>query len=113
MRIGRLFAVSMLSVTALTVILGAEVLIPQARTYADKTEAIRAVEAYGAVLAFGQQVAAYRAPYLTPLYQEAAATPAQLDAIAKTVQAADASLANARTVLGTLGAPLVEGLNQA
>ena len=115
MRIGRLFAVSMLSVTALTVILGAEVLIPQARTYADKTEAIRAVDAYGAVLAFGQQVAAYRAPYLTPPYQEAAATPAQLDAIAKTVQAADASFANARTVLGTLGnsAPLVEGLNQA
>src|ERR1700760_3359254 len=99
MRIGRLFAVSMLSVTALAVILGTEVLIPQARTYADKTEAIRAVKAFGAVLAVGQQVAAHRAPYLTPLFQENAATPAQLDAIAKTVQATDAAIADAKAAI--------------
>ena len=51
MRIGRLFAISMLSVTALAVILGAEVLVPQYHTVASKTEAIKAVEAFGAVLA--------------------------------------------------------------
>jgi len=70
MRIGRLFAVSMLSVTALAVILGAEVLIPQARTVADKSEAIKSVEAFGAVLAIGQQVAGNRAPYISPLFNE-------------------------------------------
>ena len=115
MRIGRLFAVSMLSVTALAVVLGAEVLFPQARTYADKTEAIRAVKAFGAVLAVGQQVAAHRAPYLTPLFQDAAATPAQLDAIAKTVQATDAAIADARAAIGGLSdsGTLLDGLNQA
>ena len=58
MRIGRLFAVSMLSVTVLTVVLGAGVLVPQYLTFASKTEAIKAVEAYGTVLAVGQRVAA-------------------------------------------------------
>ncbi len=115
MRISRLFAVSMLSVTGLAVILGAEVLIPQARTYADKTEAIRAVEGFGAVLAVGQQVAAHRAPYISPLFQEGAATPAQLEAVTKAVQATDAAIANARTAVGGLSssAALLEGLNQA
>ena len=61
MRIGRLFAASMLSVTALTVVLGAAILVPQYRTYASKTEAIKAVQAYSAVLAVGQQVAGSRA----------------------------------------------------
>ena len=70
MRIGRLFAVSMLSVTVLTVVLGAGVLVPQYLTFASKTEAIKAVEAYGTVLAVGQQVAGYRAPYVGPLFQE-------------------------------------------
>ena len=51
MRIGRLFAVSMLSVTVLAVVLGAGVLVPQYRTFASKSEAIKTVEAYGAVLA--------------------------------------------------------------
>ena len=55
MRIGRLFAVSMLSVTVLAVVLGAGVLVPQYRTFASKTEAIKAVEAYGTVLANSQQ----------------------------------------------------------
>ena len=80
MRIGRLFAVSMLSVTVLAVVLAPGVLVPQYRTFASKTEAIKAVEAYGAVLAVGQQVAGYRAPYVSPLFQDGAATPAQLDA---------------------------------
>ena len=115
MRIGRLFAVSMLSVTVLAVILGAGVLVPQYRTFASKSEAIKAVEAYGAVLAVGQQVAGYRAPYVGPLFQEAAATPAQLEIAAKAVQAADAAFAKARTVVGALsdGAVIVQGLNQA
>jgi len=115
MRIGRLFAVSMLSVTALAVILGAGVLVPQYRTFASKSEAIKAVEAYGTVLAVGQQVAGYRAPYVGPLFQEGAATQAQLDVAAKAVQTADAAFAKARTAVGALsdGAAIVQGLNQA
>jgi hypothetical protein len=96
MRIGRLFALSMLSVTVLTVVLGAGVLVPQYRTFASKSEAIKTVEAYGAVLAVGQQVAGYRAPYVGPLFREEAATPAQLEVVAKAVQAADAAFANRR-----------------
>ena len=95
MRIGRLFAVSMLSVTFLAVILGAGVLVPQYRTAAGRTEAIKAVEAFGSVLAIGQHVAGNRAPYIVPLFQEGAATPAQLDAIAKAKQSADAAFASA------------------
>ena len=115
MRIGRLFAVSMLSVTALAAVLGAGVLVPQYRTFASKTEAIKAVEAFGAVLAVGQQVAGHRAPYLSPLFQEGAVTPAQLEAIAKAVHQADAAFANAKVVVGALSdsAMVVEGLNQA
>ncbi len=115
MRIGRLFAASMLSVTVLAVILGAAVLVPQYRTFASKTEAIKAVQAYGAVLAVGQQVAGYRAPYVGPLFQEGAATPAQLEAAAKAVQVADAAFANARTIVSALhdGEAIVQGLNQA
>jgi methyl-accepting chemotaxis protein len=115
MRIGRLFAVSMLSVTALAAVLGAGVLVPQYRTFASKTEAIKAVEAFGAVLAIGQQVAGHRAPYLSPLFQEGAATPAQLEAIAKAVHQADAAFANAKVAVGALSdsAAIVEGLNQA
>jgi methyl-accepting chemotaxis protein len=94
---------------------GADVLVPQYRTFASKSEAIKTVEAYGAVLAVGQQVAGYRAPYVGPLFQEAAATPAQVDAAAKAVQAADAAFAKARTVVGALndGASIVQGLDQA
>src|SRR5271167_2033679 len=115
MRIGRLFAVSMLSVTALAAVLGAGVLVPQYRTFASKTEAIKAVEAFGAVLAVGQQVAGHRALYLSPLFQEGAATPAQLEAIAKAVHQADAAFANAKVAVGALSdsAMVVEGLNQA
>ncbi|MBR0750576.1 HAMP domain-containing protein [Bradyrhizobium jicamae] len=115
MRIGRLFAVSMLSVTALAVILGAEVLIPQARTVADKSEAIRSVEAFGAVLAIGQQVAGNRAPYISPLFQDAPATPAQLDAIAKSGRATEAAFANAQKAVSALSdnAAIVDGLKQA
>jgi methyl-accepting chemotaxis protein len=115
MQIGRLFAVSMLSVTVLTVVLGAGVLVPQYRTFASKSEAIKTVEAYGAVLAVGQQVAGFRAPYVGPLFQETAATPAQMETAAKAVQAADAAFAKARTVVGALkdGAVIVQGLNAA
>ncbi|MBV8698547.1 MAG: hypothetical protein JO052_11925, partial [Bradyrhizobium sp.] len=58
MRIGRLFAVSMLSVTALAIILGTEVLVPQYRTVVSRTEAIKAVDAFGAVLVVSQHIAA-------------------------------------------------------
>src|SRR5689334_15904308 len=115
MRIGRLFAVSMLSVTVLAVILGAQVLVPQYRTFASKSEAIKAVAAYGSVLAVGQQVAGYRAPYISPLFQDGAATPAQLDAIAKATQAAEVAFANARTAVTSLSdsAAIVDGLAKA
>ncbi|NOJ41876.1 methyl-accepting chemotaxis protein [Bradyrhizobium australiense] len=115
MRIGRLFALSMLSVTVLAVVLGAGVLVPQYRTFASKSEAIKTVEAYGAVLAVGQQVAGYRAPYVGPLFQETAATPAQMERAAKAVLAADAAFAKARMVVGALsdGAAIVQGLSQA
>jgi methyl-accepting chemotaxis protein len=115
MRIGRLFAVSMFSVTTLAVILGAGVLVPQYNTFTSKTEAIKAVEAFGSVLAVGQQIAGQRAPYVGPLFQDGAATPAQLDAIAKAEQLVDAAFAKARTAVGTLsdGAAMVEGLNHA
>ena len=104
MRIGRLFAVSMLSVTVLAVILGAGVLVPQYRTFAGKSEAIKTVEAYGAVLAVGQQVAGYRAPFVGPLFQEGGR-----DACAdgglprRPAQVADAAFAKARRmVVGAL-----------
>ena len=115
MRIGRLFAASMLSVTTLAVVLGTEVLVPQTRTFLNKIEAIKDVEVFGAVLLVSQQVAGHRAPYLTSLFQGSPATSAQLDAIAKTAQASDAAFAKARTVLGTLddGAAILDGLNQA
>src|SRR4051812_50086054 len=83
MRIGRLFAVSMLSVTVLTVVLGAGVLVPQYLTFASKTEAIKAVEAYGTVLAVGQQGAGYRAPYVGPPFPESAAAPPPVETAPK------------------------------
>src|SRR5262245_52802363 len=115
MRIGRLFAVSMLSVTALAVVLGAEVLIPQYRTVVGKGEAIKAVEAFRTVLVVSQLIAGQRAPYLSPLFQESAATPAQLDAVTKAKQATDAAFGSARQAVGVLSdaAVLTEGLNQA
>src|SRR6266576_2482431 len=115
MRIGRLFAVSMLSVVAVSFKIRVGVLVPEHHTHANKTEAVRAVEAFGAVLGVGQQVAGHRAPYLSPLFQDGAATPAQLEAIAKVVHQADAAFANARTAVGALSdsAAIVEGLNQA
>ena len=105
----------MLSVTALVVILGGGILVPQYRTFAGKSEAIKAVEAFGAVLAIGQQIAGQRAPYVGPLFQDGAAKAAQLDAVAKAGQSADAAFANAGTAVGALndGAAIVEGLNQA
>jgi methyl-accepting chemotaxis protein len=115
MRIGRLFAVSMLSVTALAVLLGAQVLIAQYRTVVSKGEAIKAVQAFRTALVVSQLIAGQRAPYLSPLFQDAAATSAQLDAVTKAKQATDAAFENARKAVGVLseGAALTEGLNQA
>jgi len=113
MRISRLIAVSMLSIAGLTAVLGAGVLVPQYRVFAGRTEAIKAVEAFGAVLGVGQQIAGHRAPFVSPLFQDGAATPAQLDAIAKTTEASDAAFAKARTAVGALsdGAALMQGLD--
>ncbi|MGY4238328.1 methyl-accepting chemotaxis protein [Bradyrhizobium sp. USDA 4449] len=115
MKIGRLFAVSMLSVTTFAVVLGAQVLVPQARTVGDKSEAIKTVEAFGGVLAIGQQVAGSRAPYLVPLFQEQPATSAQLESIGKTRQATDAAFAKAHKLLANLsdGAAINEELRKA
>jgi methyl-accepting chemotaxis protein len=105
----------MLSVTGLAVLLGAEVLIPQYRTVASKSEAIKAVEAFGAVLVVGQNMAGQRAPYVGPLFQEAAATPAQLETVAKVTKASDEAVAAARAAVGELAdrALVIEGLNKA
>jgi methyl-accepting chemotaxis protein len=115
MQIGRLFSLSMLSVTGLAVLLGAEVLVSQYRIVASKSEAIKTVGAYGAVLAVGQQIAGQRAPYLGALFQDGAATAAQLEPIAKAGQQLDAAFATARTAVGVLSesAVIVEGINQA
>ncbi|UZE48197.1 methyl-accepting chemotaxis protein [Rhodopseudomonas sp. P2A-2r] len=115
MQIGRLFSLSMLAVTGLAVLLGAEVLVPQYRTVASKSEAMRAVEAFGAVLVVGQNMAGLRAPYVGPLFQEAAATPVQLDAVAKVRAASDAAFASAREAIGALsdGAAVIDGLSKA
>src|SRR3569833_3315023 len=102
MKVGQLFAASMLSVTALAVVPAAEIVVAQYRTLVDKAEAIKAVEAFGVVLLFSQEVVAHRAPYITPLFQEAPASQAQLDAPAKTRQSSDAALAKARTAAAKL-----------
>ena len=114
MKISRLFAVSMLTVTGLAVLPAAEGVVRQYRTMADKAEAIKAVEAFGAILLFSQEVVAHRAPYITPLFQEAAGTQAQIDATTKVKGTADAALAKARTAVAELGdAQIVAaGLNQ-
>jgi methyl-accepting chemotaxis protein len=115
MRIGRLIAVSILSITALTVVLGAGVLLPQYRTFTDKTEAIKAVDAFRVVLGVGQQIAGQRAPYVTPLFQDGAATPAQVAVIAKATEASDAAFAKARAVVGALSdsASVMQALDRA
>src|SRR5581483_11080627 len=85
------------------------------RTLLAKSEAIKDVEAFGAVLAASQQVASYRAPYLSPLFQEGPATPAQLETIAKVTKAADAAFAKAKVLIGTLddSSVLMADLDQA
>jgi methyl-accepting chemotaxis protein len=115
MKIGQLFAVSMLSVTGLAVVPAAEVVVGQYRTLVDKAEAIRAVEAFGAVLLFSQDVVGHRAPYITPLFQQTPATQVQLDAINKAKQSSDAALAKAQTAVAELsdGQAVSGSLNQA
>ena len=90
-------------------------LVPQYRTFASKTEAIKAVEAYGTVLAVGQQVAGYRAPYVgravPGIGRDACA-----DGDGREGRAGGrCAFAKARTAVGALsdGAAIVQGLNQA
>jgi methyl-accepting chemotaxis protein len=115
MQIGRLFSISMLSVAGLAVLLGAEVLVPQYRTVENKSEAIKAVEAFGAVLIVGQNIAGMRAPYVGPLSQETAATPAQQAVMQTAGKAADEAFEKARGAVSALsdGAAVVDGLNKA
>ncbi|MFN5688031.1 HAMP domain-containing protein, partial [Bradyrhizobium sp.] len=102
MKIGRLFAISMLSVTALAILPAAQVVIEQVRAVNDKAEAIKTVEAFGAVLLFAQDVVGHRAPYITPIFQEGPASPAQLEGVRKIRQSADASFAKARAQLANV-----------
>ncbi|MEY9731095.1 methyl-accepting chemotaxis protein [Bradyrhizobium yuanmingense] len=115
MRIGKLFALSMLTVTVFAVILGAEVLIPQARIFTNRSDAIKTVEAFGAMLTVSQHVAGLRAPYITPVFQEGAATQAQTEAAAKAAKAADAGFEAARRALMMVddSATLIETLDRA
>ncbi|MDN5000604.1 methyl-accepting chemotaxis protein [Bradyrhizobium sp. GCM10027634] len=115
MRIGKLFALSMLTVTVFAVVLGAEVLIPQTRIFIDRSDAIKRVDAFGAILMVSQQVAGLRAPYISPIFQEGAATQAQTDAATKASKAAEASFESARRTLMVLddGAVMAENLDRA
>jgi methyl-accepting chemotaxis protein len=112
MRIGTLFTGSMVSIAALAALLGAEVLVPQYHTAVEKGRALQAVDAFGAALLIGQQVALERAPYLPPLFQDGPATAAQHAAIAAAAQASDRALEAAITAAGQLddGDRLVAGL---
>jgi methyl-accepting chemotaxis protein len=114
MRIGKLFALSMLTVTVFAVILGAEVLIPQARIFANRSQAIKTVEAFGATLTVSQQLAGLRAPYLTPIFQDNPATPAQIEATGKAAKAADAAFEAARRTFMALddAGPMIESLDR-
>ena len=102
MRIGKLFALSMLTVTVFAVILGAEVLIPQTRIFMNRSDAIKTVDAFGATLMVSQHVASLRAPYIGPIFQEGAATQAQLEAAAKAAKAAEAGFDAARRAVMVL-----------
>ncbi|WP_456619351.1 MULTISPECIES: methyl-accepting chemotaxis protein [unclassified Bradyrhizobium] len=115
MRIGKLFALSMLTVTVFAVILGAEVLVPQTRIYANRSDAIKTVEAFGATLMVSQQVAGLRAPYISPIFQENPATQAQIDAAAKAAKAADAAFDGARRAIMVLddAGPMIDNLDRA
>ncbi|CAL77224.1 putative methyl-accepting chemotaxis receptor/sensory transducer protein [Bradyrhizobium sp. ORS 278] len=115
MRVGQLFAVSMLSVTALACVLGGEVLVTHYRAYESRTEAIKSVDAFGAVLLAGQAVAGLRAPFVTPMFQDTPATPAQQEALDKAAQQAEAAFAKAKGAVETLsdGESILSGLNAA
>ncbi|CCD86410.1 putative methyl-accepting chemotaxis receptor/sensory transducer protein [Bradyrhizobium sp. ORS 285] len=115
MRVGQLFAVSMLSVAGLACVLGGEIVVTQYRSYASKTEAIRSVDAFGAVLLTGQAVAGFRTSYATTLFQEAPASPAQLEAMAKAGQQADAAFAKARSTVESISdsQAITDGLTKA
>ncbi|MBB4382680.1 Methyl-accepting chemotaxis protein [Bradyrhizobium sp. Rc3b] len=115
MRIGKLFALSMLTVTVFAVILGAEVLITQTRIFTNRSDAIKTVDAFGATLMASQHVASLRAPYIGPIFQEGAATPAQLEAATKAAKAAEAGFEAARRAVMVLddGGAIAENLDRA
>ena len=114
MRIGKLFALSMLTVTIFAVILGAEVLVPQTRIFTNRSDAIKTVDAFGAMLTVSQHVAGLRAPYISPIFQEGVATQAQSEAAGKAAKAADAGFEAARRALMALddGATMIETLDR-
>ena len=115
MRIGKLFALSMLTVTVFAVVLGAEVLIPQTRIFTNRSDAIKTVDAFGAMLTVSQHVAGLRAPYISPIFQEGAATPAQSEAAGKAAKAADAGFEAARRAIMVLddSAAMIDALDRA
>ena len=112
MRVGQLFTVSMLSVAGLACVLGGEIVVSEYRAYASKTAALRSVDAFGAVLLPGPALAGFRPPYATTLFQESVANPAQLEAIARSGQQADAAFAKARNAIEAISdsQPIIDGL---
>lgn len=114
MRIGKLFALSMLTVTVFAVILGAEVLIPQARIFTNRSDAIKTVEAFGATLMVSQHVAGLRAPYISPIFQENSATQVQIEAAAKAAKAVDGAFEGARRAIMVLddSGAMIENLDR-
>ncbi|MCK1388793.1 HAMP domain-containing methyl-accepting chemotaxis protein [Bradyrhizobium sp. 21] len=115
MRIGKLFALSMLTVTVFAVVLGAEVLVPQTRIFTNRSDAIKTVEAFGTTLMVSQHVAGLRAPYISPIFQDDPATPAQIEAAAKAAKAADTAVEGARRAIMVLddSGPMLENLDRA
>ena len=115
MRIGKLFALSMLTVTVFAVILGAEVLIPQTRIFTNRSDAIKTVDAFGAMLTVSQHVAGLRAPYISPIFQEGVATQAQSEAATKAAKTADAGFEAARRAIMVLddSAAMIDALDRA
>jgi methyl-accepting chemotaxis protein len=81
----------------------------------NRSDAIKTVDAFGATLMVSQHVASLRAPYIGPIFQEGAATQAQLEAAAKAAKAAEAGFDAARRAVMVLddGGAIAEHLDRA
>ena len=77
-------------------------LVPQARIFTNRSDAIKTVDAFGATLMVSQHVAGLRAPYISPIFQENSATQVQIEAAAKAAKAVDGAFEGARRAIMVL-----------